>query len=288
MKKLFWGILFLIPTLCSGSNNLDFDLLRTEETPGFFSVTVFPDEETKPIPKEIEFVKNFPKTETKKYAPILSFLTELGATIIESPSQKTDHTQIISIGNSFGNETNFELHDNKNPLDAFEEFSLQKLQPTFFQNIHAEFGGNIHNVEQLHTNIVGDKGITFIGKFEKDMRTRMLLHANQEETDIEFEIPLNLQDKMLSHSPIAKELPQLWEQLHNKKTNILPTKWDFSFFPWILGGIIILILIGIFVRRSLIKYNHFLETQDTLQEELPWRTVSTKTENTPSNPFEIK
>lgn len=288
MKKLFWGLLLLIPSICSGNKSLDFDLLRTEETPGFFSVTVFPSEEAYPIQKEIVFVKNFSKQETKKYTPILSFLSELGATIIASPPPKTDTKQFVSLGDSFGNEKNFSLNDNQNPLDAFEEFSLQNLQPVFFQNIHAEFGGNISNVEQFKTNIIGDRGVTFIGKFEKDMRTRMLLHADQGGQNVQFEIPLNLHDTTLSASPVAKELPQLWEQLHNEKINMPSKKTHFSFFPWILGGIGILILVGIFIRRSLFKYNHFLENQDSLQEELPWRTISSKTENTPSNPFEIE
>jgi hypothetical protein len=288
MKKLFWGVLILIPALCNGNNSLDFDLIRTEETPGFFSVTVFPDEKTQPIEKEIVFVKNFSKLETKKYAPILSFLTELGATIIESPPLETNTKQMVSLGDSFENEKNFSLNETQNPLESFEEFSLQNLQPVFFKNIHAEFGGNVSQVEQFKTNIIGDTGVTFIGKFEKDMRTRMLLQADREgEERIQFELPLDLSDTTLSASPVANELPQLWEQLHHKKREIPSTKINFTFFPWMLAGIGILLLVGIFIRRSLRKYNQFLEDQDSIQEELPWQQIK-KTEDTYTNPFEIE
>lgn len=287
MKRLFWCFLILIPSFCNGSNSLDFDLIRTEETPGFFSVTVFPEKEMQPIQKEIIFVKNFSKLDTKKYAPILSFLTELGATVVNSPITESNTRQIVSIGNSFGNEKNFSLNKNENPLDSFEAFSLQNLQPVFYQNIYAEFGGNISQVEQFKTNIIGDRGVTFIGKFKKNMRTRMVLLANQSEQHIQFELPLNLSDASLSSSPIAKELPQLWEQLHNKKNDISSTKNNFSFFLWILAGMGTLLFVGIFIRKSLTKYNQFWEEQESPQEELPWQQIK-KEKNIASNPFEIQ
>ena len=288
MRKIFWGFLLILPTLCSANNSLEFELVRTVETPGFFAVTLFPSLEAQPIQKETVFVKNFSPEQSSQYKPILSFLKELGARIIDPPVQNDSHVTLVSLGKPIATEKNFHLKNEEDPLDAFEQFSLQELQPVFFQNIHADFGGNISAVEQFQTSVIGDAGVTLIGKFEEDMRTRMHIQAQQGERTLEFEAPLNLNDATLSNSPIAAELPQLWEQLQKKTPPVSSSSFPLlSLFPWILGGIGILLLIYIFIRRSLKRYNTFLEDQESLQEELPWQQISKK-EEPPTNPFEIE
>lgn len=288
MKKIFWGIIFLFPTLCIANNSLEFELVRTAETPGFFAVTIFPSLEMQPIQNETVFVKNFPLEQANKYEPIISFLKELGAQIIDPPVQNNSHVTVVSLGEPIATEKNFHLKNKEDPLDAFEKFSLQELQPIFFQNIHADFGGNISAVKQSQTSIIGDTGITFIGKFEKDMRTRMHIIAQKGKHSFEFEAPLNLNDTTLSNSPLAAKLPQLWEQLQKKDSPVsLPSFPLFSLFPWILGGIGILLLIYIFIRRSLKRYNTFLENQESIQEELPWQQIA-KNKDVNNNPFEIE
>ena len=288
MKKIFWGIILLFPTLCIANHSLEFELVRTVETPGFFAVTLFPSLETQPIQKETVFVKNFPLEQSNKYEPILSFLKELGAQIVDPPIQNDSHATLVSLGEPIATEKNFHLKNEDDPLDTFEKFSLQELQPVFFQNIHADFGGNISAVEQFQTSIIGDTGVTFIGKFEKDMRTRMHIVAQKGEHSFEFESPLNLNDTTLSNSPMVAELPQLWEQLQKKTPSVSSSSFPFlSLFPWILGGIGILLLIYIFIRRSLKRYNTFLKDQESLQEEFPWQQI-TKSEEGHNNPFEIE
>jgi hypothetical protein len=286
MKKLFIGIILLFPSLCGANQSLEFELVRTAETPGFFAVTIFPSRDTEPLHERIAFVKNFSPEEQEKYEPIVSFLTELGAKVVDTLPTESQTLQVVTLGNRVADEQNFHINNENSPLEQFEYFSLQNLKPIFFRNLRAEFGGNISAVEQSHENVIGDEGVTFIGKFEKDMRTRMAIVADDATNSLEFEAPLDLSNTDLSRSPLAPELPQLWEQLQQKEESSSSTS-TISWFPWILGGIGILILVIVFMRNSMKKYNAFLKKQDSFQEELPWKKIS-KEADTYSNPFEIE
>lgn len=291
MKKIFWILVLILPSLCGAINNdIEFDFVRTAETPGFFSVTLLPSLEAQPIESRFVFVKNFPQKKASHYEPILSFLTELGAKVVEAvPNDFQDTQEIVSLGETITDEKNFHITDTAHSLDEFEQFSLKNLKPVFFQNITAEFGGNISVVEQFQKNIIGDEGVTFIGKFEKDMRTRMAINAENGEEILQFDMPLPLNDTTFSLSPLAKELPELWSQLRNKKDNSHRKIHYMQWFPWIIGGIGIIFLLFLFIRSSIRKYNTFLEEQENAHEELPWKTVSqSQAEKTPNNPFELE
>ncbi len=287
MKILLLGLTLLFPILCGATNNsLEFELIRTPETPGFFAVTIFPTKDAQPIQKNITFVKNFTKKESPIYNPVINFLTELGANVLDDFPETSRTTQVVTLGEPLPNSKNFSTHDKKNSLEQFEKFSLQNLKPVFFKNLRAEFGGNIFDVSQSQKNITDDQGVTFIGKFKEDIRTRMALFADDKNSLLHFETPLNLSNKELSHSPLAKELPQLWEQLHQPE--LLPKEADLSLFPWILGGLGLLLFVIIFIRNAQKKYNTFMEEQNMTQEEFPWKTISKKEESVSSNPFEVE
>jgi hypothetical protein len=287
MKTLFLGLALFLPIFCSATgNSIEFELIRTTETPGFFAVTIFPEKDAQPIQENITFVKNFSKKESKIYKPVVNFLSELGANVTDDFPEKNGTVQIITLGEPLPNSENFSVHDKNTALEQFEIFSLQNLKPVFFKNLRAEFGGNISAVEQSQKNIIGDQGVTFIGKFKEDMRTRMAIIADDEKDSLQFEAPLDLSNKDFSFSPIAKVLPQLWEQLHEKKR--LPNESSISFFSWILGGLGLLIFVIIFVNHSRKKYNEFMDDQNKMQEEFPWKTVSSKEDNVHNNPFEVE
>jgi hypothetical protein len=286
MKLLFLGLTLLLPTFCNATNSLEFELTRTAETPGFFAVTIFPEKDAQPIQKHITFVKNFTEKESITYEPIINFLTELGASIIDKFPEKNNTTQVVTLGAPISHSKNFSISNKNNVLEQFEKFSLQRLKPVFFKNLRAEFGGNISAVAQSQKNITDDQGVTFIGKFKKDIRTRMAIIANDGHNSLQFEAPLNLPNKDFSLSPLAKELPQLWEQLHKTKTE---TKEPFiSFFPWIAGGLGLLIFVIIFINHSRKKYNEFMDEQNVIQEEFPWKTISSEENKKTNNPFDIE
>lgn len=284
MKRIFITLALFFPTFCGATQTpLEFELIRTPETPGFFAVTLFPSKDAEPIQKPIVFVKNFHAYESKIYTPIVNFLTELGATVTETPSTHKN-ARVISIGSPLPNSENFSSSDAKKSLEQFEAFSLQKLKPVFFKNLKAEFGGNISDVLQSNNAPLDEKGITFIGKFNKDMRTRMAIVADNGTGPVQFEAPLDLPDKNLSLTPVAEALPQLWEQLHQKeRASEQPL---LSLFPWIMGGIGIMLLFFVLLlhRRN---RDRTAREDETLQAEFPWHTVSAKEDKPSSPPFDI-
>ncbi len=265
MKKLLLAISVIIPLIVAANNALEFEVVRTTETPGFFAITLFPAKDAQPLHERIVFIKNFSDEESNIYNPIVNFLTELGVKIISTAPSKSETIQVITLGDPLPNSENFVSHDEKKSLEQFEQFSVQNLKPVFFRNLRTEFGGNISSVTQSEKNIIGDNGVTFIGKFEKDIRTRMAIIADDETQSLQFEIPINLPNRTLSQSPFAKELPQLWEQLQIKNKSFLPSP-SYSFLPWMIGGIALIVLVIMFIRHTLKKHREFLEEQDSLQE----------------------
>ena len=287
MKKLLISTLLFPLLLCTANDSLEFEFVKTTETPGFFAVTVFPTQETLPTHKNITFVKNFSKEDKKTYEPVIQFLSEIGAKVIDTLDTNDNTANIVTLGAPVQESKNFQVENEENSLEQFEQFSLQNLKPVFFRNLRAEFGGNISEVVQSQKNIIGDQDMTFIGKFEKDMRTRMLIVTDDKYESIEFQAPLDFTDAQFSQSPLAKKLPTMWEQLQKKESPASPS-YAFSLLLWIGGGIILLILVIIFIRYTRRKYRNFLERQEDIHEELPWRTVSSKEDNSYSNPFDIE
>jgi hypothetical protein len=78
MKKILLGAL-LFPFLCLANSALEFELVKTPETPGFFAVTIFSMQEKELLSENITFIKNFSKDEENIYKPVIQFLNELGA-----------------------------------------------------------------------------------------------------------------------------------------------------------------------------------------------------------------
>ncbi len=288
MKKLLLSFL-LIPIICTANESLEFEFVKTTEAPGFFAVTIFPTQDELSYNKDIIFVENFPKEEHDTYEPILQFLTEIGAKVLNTLPLETGSKNIVSLGDPISDSKNFHLQNKENVLEQFEQFSLHNLNPFSFQNLQAEFGGNISAVTQPKNLIAGEKSTTFIGKFEKDIRTRMVITADNEYESLQFETPLDFTDPQFSLSPLAKQLPSIWEQLHTKKAP--PLHSPFALLPWILGGLALLILVILFIRYTQKKYRNFLrrqEEEDYIHEELPWKTVSSRDNDTSNNPFEIE
>jgi len=285
MKKILLGAL-LFPFLCVASSSLEFELVKTPETPGFFAVTIFPVQEEELLSKNITFIKNFSAEEEYIYKPVIQFLNEIGAKVLDTLPLETNSTHIVSLGDSISESKNFHIKSEETSLEKFEHFSLHNLKPIFFKNLQTDFGGNISAVSKLETSITSDPGITFIGKFEKNMKTRMVVISEDENEFTQFEAPLDLTDSQFSLSPLAKQLPSLWEQFHQKKIN--SSSPSFSLLPWIGGGIILFILCIIFIRYTIGKYRNFLEQEDDVHEELPWRTVSSQDKKTSNNPFEVE
>jgi hypothetical protein len=198
----------------------------------------------------------------------------------------TKSTHFVSLGDPIAGSKNFHLKNKENSLEKFEYFSLHNLKPIFFQNLRTEFGGNISEVSKLEQGITSDPGITFIGKFEKNIRTRMVIISEDRNEFTQFEAPLDLTDSVFSLSPLAKELPSLWEQLH-QKTEKSSSSNSFPLLLWI-GGVILFILCIIFIRYTRRKYKNFCEQEENIHEELPWRTISSQDNNTSNNPFNVE
>lgn len=286
MKKILLGLaIVLSPLSTHASAQLEYQLIRTPETPGFFAVTIYPSQNSTPLQENYVFIKNFRADQQTNYIPVLDFLNEIGANVLPQTPTTEETKNIVTLGENISTEKNFQTKTPDSALEEFENFALKNLQPTYLRNINAEFGGNISSISQSQQNLTGDNGITFIGKFEKDRRTRMAITAEDDNNYINFETPLDLRDLTLSNHPLAKELPHIWEDMQPKK--IISSNNLLELFPWILGSIGLLILGIIFIRRTQQRYQEFLEEQETLQTELPWSQIK-KTEATPTNPFEVE
>ncbi len=286
--KIFFGILTAFFSIfCNDvwAQNIEFETIRTVETPGFFLVKIFPASQNEPLKIQNVFVKNFDKKEADVWQEILTILNDFEGKIIDKTQFKNIKTnarnRIIFLGTPHEDYLNFAPQDASKIFEEFETFARENLGPVFFQNLSVEFGGNVSEVFPSKIDFLGESGAVFVGKFERPMKTRILIRTITSVGEIEAFAAIDLQNETLAKHPLAENLPKIWEKFwrvaNGKIVTNLNGKW-FSFFPWILGGIGIVLIILAFRSKKEKTIDELLEDSNS--------SVSPKFKGNP--PFEVE
>ncbi len=265
MKKILLSLfLSLLITSTVKAQSFDFEMTRTPETPGFFMVRIFPGSKNNPLPLQNIFVENYSKGTAKNYTELIPFINETGGKIINKEELEeyilSKYNRIITLGEPIDNYLTFKVKDQTQILEEFEEFTNFNLGPIFLQNLESKFGGNISEVFPKKIDNLGLEPVSFIGKFERPMKTRMEIKGISYEGQIQASAPLNLEDSTLAQGSLAQELPEIWEQLWEEENQAI-SKWNpglIGIFPVIL---LILAIIVIFFAIKQAKKGQNLEDQ---------------------------
>lgn len=277
MKKWFFSLLtlFLFTGSVASAQQFEFETVRTPEVPGFFLVKVFNDPHALPIPTYDVFIRNFDADEADRYESLLAILPDVGIQVVtpeerEKMSLPPD-TRVTALGDPLeGVERTFQVKKDEDIFAVFEIFSAQELPPVFLQDLEASFGGNVLEVFVEKNYFTGEEPITIVGKFDRPMKTRMELSGITAEGEVKLSAPVPLHDETYTQSPLANDLPEIWEKLAQEDA---PEEsgapwWTASFwFP--LGIVVVAIIVFVLLFRSLRKkYKNFQENQVTEEEPL--------------------
>lgn len=294
MKNWFKVLLLSIIGLQTVSaQSLELELLRTPEAPGFFTVRIFPDPSLQPIPLQNVFVKNYDQSRAEQYAELLPIIQELGGKIIERDdliNHNNAYNRITLLGGTRNPELlYFRTQEGADILETFDRFSRANLGPVYLKNIKAEFGGNISDVLPAQFNFMGESPAFFVGKFKKEMKTRLQLTATSSEGEITAITPLDL----THYEPheFGDQLPEIWEDLYKQSIQTeeeppIPgdTPW-LNIFPWVLGLLgLIFIFIAIQTRRKNTVHTSKHELEDV--PESFWHQPKEKVDE--AMPFHIE
>ncbi len=267
------------------AQSIEFETIRTIETPGFFLIKVFPSPENKPLKIQNVFVKNFTEKENEDWTEILTILNDFEGRIIDKKDFKNIKTnatnRIVFLGNAYEDYLNFSPEDPSNIFEEFEIFTSENLGPIFFQNLSVEFGGNISEIFPHKIDFLGETGAVLIGKFEKPIKTRVVIKAISPNGEIEASSAIDLNNENLAKHPLATSLPKIWEKfwtLENKQENFnLNNNW-FSFFPYLLG------LIGI----AFIFIAFRSKKENVIEKILEDKKINLSSEFKGNPPFEVE
>ncbi len=222
------------------AQSLEFETIRTETTPGFFALRIFPGNDLKPIPIENVYITNYQgRKQTESFVPILELLRELNATII-APEQADQYQydnayRTIWLGSGPAGELLFSPQSD-DILSDFDAFSETNLGPVYLQNLDLKFGGNVSDVYPERIRFLGNQG-TVYGKFERPLKTRLELQATTQSQEIAAVTPIYLNDYE-AHTE-ARSLPAKWEAAYKAATSKdtgkrLNYDWWLKLFPWVL------------------------------------------------------
>ncbi len=287
--KIFFGVLStLFLLLCNNvfAQSIQFETIRTVETPGFFLVKIFPSSKNEPLQIQNVFVKNFNEKDSTIWEEILTILNDFDGKIIDQEDFKnikeTATNRIVFLGKPFENYLNFSPNNPDKIFEEFETFTTENLGPVFFQNLSVEFGGNVSEVYPSKIDFLGEQGGVFVGKFERPMKTRILIRTISPAGEIEAFSAVDLNDESLAKHPLAISLPKIWEEFwsaeNKKESTSFDNKW-FSIFPWILGGIGVIFIFLAFKGKK-------EKTIEEILEEKLTSNISPKFKGDP--PFEVE
>jgi len=254
MQKVSTILLFMLLGLSSAhAQELEFEAIRTLETPGFFMVRVFPGENSIPLPLQDVYVANYKKAEEAPYKELFSVVREMGGKVVPGDEiekySASKHNRIIMLGDPKGDFLNFHILNPKKTLEEFEEFARKNLGPVLLENVVAKFGGNVSEVFPAKIEKVGFEPVFFVGKIERPMKTHMEISGVSSEGEIRAIAALHFEDDTTARGPLTKELPNIWEELWRSSQSgfSIPVWTSFladNIFPGVLLllGILIIVL----------------------------------------------
>jgi len=208
------------------------------------------------------------------YEELLPFLREFGGKVIPSDEVKkyeeSKNNRLIFLGKEKKGFDHFAVQKENKILEEFEAFAAENLEPTLLQDVTAAFGGNVKEVFPAKIDSIGFEDVFFIGKFEKEMKTRMEIQGVSAEGEIRAVAPLFFNDEEFSRGALAKELPDIWEEVWRQSQD---EKSSFGWFKSIsindLFPLILLIFglaIIVVTVRKFAKKNKKLEAKLSIDE----------------------
>ncbi len=266
MRILLSFLITLIP-FSVFAQDLEFNVVRTSHSPGFFAVKLYPGSHLVPLDIHDVYVKNYDDNKAMIYQELILMLNELGTNVIEENEVaeylSDPYTRLIFLGNEKEGYLNFKAIDANLLMEDFENFSTENLGSIFLQDIQIDFGGNISDVYYENLEFLGNGPVLAIGKFARPMRTRMVVSGVSNKGELNATAIADL--RTYTEDPLVQLLPDMWEELANPPVpKSDKPSWWFAIFPWGLG--LIGILIVSFSLLSFIK--KILEKSTELPTEI--------------------
>jgi len=246
---VLFSAVFLASSALAQETKLSYLLYRTYETPGFFLLD-FRASDGFAIPAQTVFVKNFPKSEKKKYEPVLKKIAEKKARIIGAkdtdPYEKSNAYRLVSLGNEVEKLWDDELIiDSEDvPEEELQDFFDRQNTKVYLKNVRINFSDNTSEVYPMKNNFLGEESVVFVGKFFAEKKALVTLEGFSVFGEISstFEI-----DFAQYETPLDFDIVQTWqryqEQSQEKKSSEIPAykNWINNLFP------VLILLLGIWL-----------------------------------------
>jgi len=314
MKKIFLlGLLFPFSVF---AQSFDFEFQRSNETPGYFSLRIFPTPDAVSFSPRNVFVRNYASQNASFYAPIEQFILDQNETIIDLPQlleYSSDlQNRIVFLGKGNGGFLHFVLQQPENSLEDFLQFREKSLRPVYLRHIQFSFGGNVKEVSFPVAAELTDQPFVLLGQFAQPMKTRMEITAQSFDGDVIAIEPLPFdQDSFVSSS--SEAFVSAWETSLNAQKSSeevlfsLPEPKsifdDFSlssflsrytfvfpvFFLLVLGFVVLFL---VFQIRTYLRHHHMISSaseEDLLVDDVsPVLSAKMDEEISDSIPFRIE
>lgn len=228
------------------AQNIAYEVIRTEEAPGYFALRVYPGNDLPELEVETVFVENFRhQRERKQFADLTQNLKDAGLQVLSSTEGAAlvndDNYRLVLLGGPKQSHwLQFTPPSNQTINEAFEMFSLTKLGPVYLSNIKANFGGNVQQVRPDQVPFLDDKSTYFVGQFDKAMKTKVTITGETPDLTVQADGIMDLSTYQAHEG--SRVLQTLWNDLTPNQANTNKTSTTFaikklitSSFPFLLA-----------------------------------------------------
>ncbi|PID70355.1 hypothetical protein CSB37_03140 [bacterium DOLZORAL124_38_8] len=303
VNKILLTILFGVSFGLTTTQAFEYEIIKTPQAPGFFSVTLLADKQNEGVCSELLIIKNFSPKEAPDYTSLINQIQQVNQENTQPCSQKIMvkefeylgrktpalHQKVIILGEPFQDYPHFSISEhNPKKLRSFLE---TEAQPEIIVLANPQIiAKDTQNISEIITNLPNiSMGNPFIisGKFKKSQPTQIEIIGKNPRTNFpaKFTIHLNLENQELANHPFAKDLPTLWNSLSNKSSHTTPKSTPT--FIWILAllgtGLLLLLLVKQYKnhQQKKLKLKSYLSTSpQTIKKSAPI--------NVSNLPFEIE
>lgn len=271
MKKLGLLILGIFFTTGLNAQMPGYNFIHSGEKDGYFRIQLTLPYNQKPLNIEDVFVINYPQKQQKHYRDILRTIQNFGGTVItkerfEKTHQHETMKRYVFLGSSHEDYLSFSI-PKQNKLETFDTFLVTQLLPVYMKDVELRFGGNIYEVYPDKINFLHDNNNLIVGRFKKQMKTRLELRANTPEGYIITNTLLDFTNPIYTTDPEGDYLQELWEdakQYHDQNTQ---EKLN-HFFRWTNLFPLVLFLMGIsIICFGLIMFGRRLKEESVLPDD---------------------
>jgi len=219
MKRLTSLLLLILSALSlTQAQNIGYEVIRTQESPGYFALRVYPGDQLPPLEVETVFVENFTsKAERKQYKLLSQAILNSGTQVISSTQAAllvdSPNYRLVLLGGPAQNRwLQFKANTNSDIIKKFEDFSQTKLGPVYLSGLKADFGGNIEQVRPEEAPYLDESSVYFVGKFDRPIKTRVSLSGETNDLVVQADGVMDL--TTFTPHQASGVLPQLWKDLN--------------------------------------------------------------------------